>query len=86
VQPRGRVRFKACCIASREELHGAIDAGASAVGLVSNMPSGPGAIPDARIAELVRQVPAGVDSFLLTSLQDPEAIISSESRFVSSKT
>lgn len=75
VQPYERVRFKVCCIANREDLHGAIDAGASAIGLVSRMPSGPGAIPDAQIADLARRVPPGVDSFLLTALQDPDAII-----------
>jgi phosphoribosylanthranilate isomerase len=75
VEPRQRVRFKVCCVASPEELHAATEAGASAVGLVSSMPSGPGVIPDAQIADIARQVPPGVDSFLLTSLQDPEAII-----------
>ncbi len=75
MKPRERVRFKVCCIASPEELHAAVEAGASAVGLVSSMPSGPGVIPDARIADIARRVPPGVDSFLLTSLQDPEAII-----------
>lgn len=39
------------------------------------MPSGPGVIADAQITDIARQVPPGVDSFLLTSLQDPEAII-----------
>lgn len=76
VQPYEGVRFKVCCIADRGELHAAVDAGAAAVGLVSSMPSGPGAIPDTRIADLARRVPPGVDSFLLTSLQDPDAIIS----------
>lgn len=56
-------------------MRAAVDAGASAVGLVSWMPSGPGAISDDEIAGIARQVPPGVDSFLLTSLQDPEAII-----------
>lgn len=75
MQPHGQVRFKVCCIADRAELNWAIAAGASAVGLVSSMPSGPGAIADAQIADLAHRVPPGVDSFLLTSLQDPDAII-----------
>lgn len=75
MQSRARVRFKVCCISGPEEVEVAVRAGASAVGLVSHMPSGPGVISDARIAETARQVPPGVDSFLLTSLQDPEAII-----------
>lgn len=70
-----RTRFKVCCITGPEEVETAVQAGASAVGLVSSMPSGPGVLPDERIAEIARQVPPGVDSFLLTSLQDPDAII-----------
>lgn len=73
-------RFKVCCISSVEEARTAVDAGASAVGLVSDMPSGPGVISDGHIGEIVRHVPPGVDSFLLTSLQDPEAIIAEHQR------
>ena len=39
-------RIKICCIQNKEEAFTAIDLGASALGLVSNMPSGPGPIPD----------------------------------------
>lgn len=53
----------------------AIAAGASAVGLVSRMPSGPGVVPDATIAEIAARVPPGVDSFLLTALRDANTII-----------
>ena len=70
-----RARFKVCCIASHAEAKLAIDAGASALGLVSAMPSGPGPIPGRHIAEIAARVPPGVDSFLLTALQDPDAII-----------
>ena len=59
-------RVKVCCIASEEEVAMAVRAGASAVGLVSRMPSGPGPIPEARIREIARIVPPGVDTFLLT--------------------
>ena len=52
----------------------AIDAGAAALGLVSHMPSGPGVITDEQVAEIAAALPPGVDSFLLTSLQDVEAI------------
>lgn len=69
------VRLKVCCVSSVGELQTAVDAGASAIGLVSDMPSGPGTIDDERIAEIARHVPPGVDSFLLTSRQDPESII-----------
>jgi len=75
VEPTKRVRFKICCIASPAELDMAVEVGASAVGLVSSMPSGPGVISDRRITEIARRVPPGVDSFLLTSLQDADSII-----------
>ncbi|MDQ3760156.1 MAG: phosphoribosylanthranilate isomerase [Actinomycetota bacterium] len=63
-----------------DELDAAIEAGASAVGLVSSMPSGPGVIPDERVAEIADRVPPGVDSFLLTSQQDAESIIEQHRR------
>lgn len=53
----------------------AIEAGASAVGLVSEMPSGPGVISDERAAEIAAAVPPGVDAFLLTSRPSAEAIV-----------
>ena len=68
------VRFKVCCIQDAAELRLAVRYGASAVGLVSAMPSGPGPIPDERIAALARAVPPGVASFLLTSARDAAAI------------
>lgn len=68
-------RVKICCISSAQEARLAIRYGASAVGLVSQMPSGPGVIPDALIAEITGTVPPGVASFLLTSKQDSRSII-----------
>jgi phosphoribosylanthranilate isomerase len=70
-----QVRVKICCISSLEELHLAVRYGASAVGLVSRMPSGPGVIPDERIAEIAAAVPPGISSFLLTSSQSVREII-----------
>ncbi len=61
---------KICCIASVDEARTAIAAGASALGLVSAMPSGPGVIPETRIAEIVMAVPPPIATFLLTSRQD----------------
>ena len=58
----------------------AIEAGASAVGLVSAMPSGPGPIPDDLIAEIAATIPPGVSSFLLTCLQDASSIIEQQRR------
>lgn len=53
----------------------AIRYGASALGLVSAMPSGPGQIPEEVIAQIARHVPPGVGSFLLTSERNADAIV-----------
>lgn len=66
---------KICCIKSREEARLAIDAGATAVGLVSAMPSGPGPIDDALIADIAANVPPPIATFLLTCRQDADSII-----------
>ena len=58
----------------------AIDAGASAVGLVSAMPSGPGPIPEDLIAEIAATIPPGVSSFLLTCLQNAASIVEQQRR------
>lgn len=58
----------------------AINHGASAIGLVSAMPSGPGPIPEELIAEIAATVPPGVATFLLTCKQDAEAIIDQQRR------
>jgi len=80
MKPTTRPRVKICCIASVEEAWTAIDAGASAVGLVSAMPSGPGPIPEELIAEIAATIPPGVSSFLLTCLQDAASIIDQQRR------
>ena len=58
----------------------AIDHGASAIGLVSAMPSGPGPIAEELIAEIAAPVPPGVASFLLTCKQDVASIIDQQRR------
>lgn len=58
----------------------AIDAGASAIGLVSEMPSGPGPIPESLIAEIAASVPPGISSFLLTCKDAAAAIIDQQRR------
>ncbi len=70
-----RPRVKICCISSVEEMRLAIKYGASAVGLVSAMPSGPGVISEEAITRIAAEVPPGVASFLLTSVQDAAGII-----------
>jgi len=74
------VRVKICCIASIDEAWMAIDHGASAIGLVSAMPSGPGPIPEELIVEIAAVVPPGVASFLLTCKQDVASIIDQQRR------
>jgi phosphoribosylanthranilate isomerase len=78
--PTAKPRVKICCIASIEEATMAISYGASAIGLVSAMPSGPGPIPEELIHRIAIALPPTVDTFLLTSLTDPGAIIAQHRR------
>jgi len=75
-----RPRVKICCISSFEEAHLAVTAGASALGLVSEMPSGPGVITEDIIARVAVTVPPGVTSVLLTCRQDIGGIIAQQQR------
>ncbi len=68
-------RIKICCIGSVDEAALAIECGASALGLVSHMPSGPGVISDERIAGIAATVPPAIGTFLLTSRQEVGSII-----------
>ena len=70
-----RPRVKICCISSIEEAKIAIDYGASAVGLVGYMPSGPGVIGDELIYQITKAVPPPIATFLLTSETKPQDII-----------
>ncbi len=71
---------KICCIQNLAEARMAIDYGAAAIGLVSAMPSGPGAIAEQDIAEVAATVPPPTRTFLLTSLTDAEAIAEQHTR------
>ncbi len=53
----------------------AIEAGAWALGLVAEMPSGVGPISDQLIADIARCVPSTIETFLLTSRVQADAII-----------
>ena len=75
-----RTRIKICCISSAAEARAAVAAGADALGLVSAMPSGPGVIEEALIAEIAAAAPPAVGTFLLTSAVEPEAIIAQQRR------
>jgi phosphoribosylanthranilate isomerase len=60
-------RIKICCISSIEEARLAVEFGASAIGLVAKMPSGPGPISDELIIQIAKTVPPPVATFMLTS-------------------
>ncbi len=68
-------KVKICCISSIEEAALAIECGASALGLVGEMPSGPGVISDAEIYEISRTIPPPIATFLLTSQTSSGGII-----------
>jgi len=70
-----RPRVKICCIANKQEAAYAISFGASAIGLVGKMPSGPGPISDEEIHSIAKTVPPPVATFLLTSEQTAPEII-----------
>lgn len=80
MRPTTNPRVKICCIASVEEAWMAIEAGASAVGLVSEMPSGPGVISEELIEEIAATIPPAVSSFLLTCCQDVTDIVRQQTR------
>jgi phosphoribosylanthranilate isomerase len=68
-------RVKICCISSDDEARMAIEYGASAIGLVGKMPSGPGPISDEFIRHIAEIVPPPVATFLLTSETSVNRII-----------
>jgi phosphoribosylanthranilate isomerase len=74
------VRVKICCISSAEEAKMAIRFGASALGLVANMPSGPGVISDEEILKIAATVPPAISTFMLTSETSVHKIIEHHKR------
>lgn len=80
MQPTQKPRVKICCISSIQEARLAIQYGASALGLVSAMPSGPGVIAEELIAQIAATLPPGIASFLLTSQEDAASIIEQQRR------
>jgi phosphoribosylanthranilate isomerase len=80
VQATAAPRVKICCIQSLDEARSAVAAGASALGLVSEMPSGPGVIPEDTIAAIAAVVPPPVAPFLLTCRQDTPSLAAQQRR------
>jgi len=73
-------RIKICCINSVEEAQIAINAGASAIGLVGKMPSGPGVISDEKIFRIARTVPPPIATFLLSCETSCDEIVKHHQR------
>lgn len=73
-------RIKICCISSLDEAMLAVNLGVDALGLVSEMPSGPGIIPEAQIHDIVSALPPAVSSFLLTSKTTANEVIAQQNR------
>ncbi len=73
-------RIKICCISSIHEAKIAINYGASAIGLVGKMPSGPGVISDELICTIAKSVPPPVATFLLTSETSSQEIVHHQER------
>jgi len=69
------IRVKICCIASIEEARLAVAEGAAALGLVSEMPSGPGVIDMATIQAVAQATPPPVATVLLTSRTNPAGLV-----------
>ena len=80
MKPTTKTRVKICCISSIEEAKTAIHFGASALGLVSEMPSGPGVISYEEIYKIAKEIPPPIATFLLTSKIDTSEIIAQQKR------
>ena len=70
-----RPKVKICCISNIEEATLAIKYGSDILGLVGEMPSGPGIISDEEILKISSFTPPGVDTFLLTQETTTEGIL-----------
>jgi len=75
-----KTHVKICCMGSVDEANMAIELGASAIGLVSRMPSGPGPIEEDLIAEIVAAAGNRVDTVPPTSETTADAIIAQQRR------
>lgn len=73
-------RVKICCIKNIEEAKNAIAYGASAIGLVGRMPSGPGPITDEEIKIIAENTPPPIATFLLTCETNVDEIVAHHRR------
>jgi phosphoribosylanthranilate isomerase len=72
-------RIKVCCISSfvKPACDGLRRLGS---GFVSEMPSGPGVIPEELIGEIISRVPPPIATFLLTAATTADVIIGQQQR------
>jgi phosphoribosylanthranilate isomerase len=75
IKTKSMPKVKICCISSQKEAGMAIQAGADALGLVAEMPSGPGVISDDLIREIALNAPPPIATFLLSSLTQVARLI-----------
>jgi phosphoribosylanthranilate isomerase len=75
-----QTKIKICCINSITEAKLAMRYGASAIGLVGRMPSGPGPIEDELIKNIAVTIPPPIATFLLTCETSAEQIINHHKR------
>ena len=68
------MKLKVCCMKSVDELQLAAKYGAHAIGLVGDMPSGPGIISDEEAMQFAIAAPNGLETFLLSSRTTAEDI------------
>ncbi len=69
------IQVKICCIKDIKEAQLALYNGASALGFVSEMPSGPGVIEESMIRSIISEVPEHISSFLLSSKTNSRELI-----------
>lgn len=68
-------RIKICCIMSQQDADIAIECGATCLGLVAQMPSGPGIIDSTTISNLVRYIDNRARAIVLTSEKEANEIL-----------
>jgi len=67
--------IKVCCVQSLAEAEYAISAGAWAIGLVADMPSGPGPIDEQLISTISQATSGRVHRFLLSARTEPDEVV-----------
>lgn len=74
------MHIKICCISSLAEAKLALAKGATALGLVSAMPSGPGVIEEELMKSILQSLPDSINTFLLTAETKVGSIVAQHQR------